>query len=174
MLTQRLELKEIWIYPVKSLGGLRRSSARVLEKGFQHDRPWMLVDDELNFMTQRTFLQMALFKLELQSDGVSEVLTVRSKRDSITLPLHPPTGKGAPLQSKVWDDRVTVFEVSAVHSQWFSENLNIKCKLVFFPEENPRPVDPRYSSGREQVSLADAYPYLIIGEQSLVDLNKRL
>ena len=35
-------------------------------------------------------------------------------------------------------------------------------------------MDARYAHANEQVSLADGYPLLIIGEASLADLNKRL
>jgi hypothetical protein len=48
------------------------------------------------------------------------------------------------------------------------------CRLVYFPEENSRPVDPRYKVNGEQVSLADAYPFLIIGQSSFEDLNSKL
>ncbi|MEI9911536.1 MAG: MOSC N-terminal beta barrel domain-containing protein [Bacteroidota bacterium] len=39
-------VSEIWIYPVKSLGGIRLSSSKVLPKGLEHDRRWMLIDEE--------------------------------------------------------------------------------------------------------------------------------
>ncbi|NJN42749.1 MAG: MOSC domain-containing protein, partial [Flammeovirgaceae bacterium] len=38
-----LVLREIWIYPIKSLGGIPLTSARVTEKGLQYDRRYMLV-----------------------------------------------------------------------------------------------------------------------------------
>ena len=43
-----LKLTQIWIYPIKSLGGISLSSAKVMEKGLQYDRRWMLVDDDGN------------------------------------------------------------------------------------------------------------------------------
>ncbi|MFM7195761.1 MAG: MOSC domain-containing protein [Bacteroidota bacterium] len=48
------------------------------------------------------------------------------------------------------------------------------CKLVWFPEENPRAVDPDYAPSGQHVSLADGYPMLIIGTATLQDLNNRL
>ena len=42
------------------------------------------------------------------------------------------------------------------------------------PDESFRRVSPKYSSNNEIVSFADAYPFLIIGQQSLNDLNSRL
>ena len=40
-----LKLTQIWIYPIKSLGGISLSSAVVKEKGLEYDRRLMLVDE---------------------------------------------------------------------------------------------------------------------------------
>jgi uncharacterized protein YcbX len=165
----KLILSEIWIYPIKGLGGIRLPSSIVLEKGLAHDRRWMLVDDQNQFMTQRVCHKMSLFK---QSITVSDI-SVHFGGQSIQIPFdHSIINE--PIQTKVWDDAVTVFEVSKVYSQWFSDQLNLKCKLVSFPETGSRPIDAKYKLKDEHVSLADAYPLLIIGQASLDDLNSRL
>jgi hypothetical protein len=169
MPTTELTLSEIWIYPIKSLGGVKLTSTQVMPKGLKYDRRWMLIDENGMFMTQRTNAQMALFKLKLESDQ----LLISYHEDSITLSFHNPYNK-SPLEVAIWDDRVTANEVNEIYSNWFSDRLGLKCKLVYFPETNPRPVDPRYKVNNEHVSLADAYPFLIIGQSSLDDLNKRL
>ena len=163
-------LSEIWIYPVKSLGGIRLKSAQVLEKGLQYDRRWMLIDDAGVFMTQRVYPKMALFKVALEVTAKQLMITFH--QDQLAIPFHQTTS--ITLISKIWDDVVEVREVSETCSSWFSERLGLKCKLVSFPEENLRPVDPLYKVNDEQVGLADGYPFLIIGEQSLADLNARL
>lgn len=164
-----LRLSEIWIYPIKSLGGIRLKSAKVFEKGLEHDRRWMLIDEDNEFMSQRLYPRMALFKLSKSNDQ----FLIKYKSDSITLPLHHST-KSKSIDARIWDDTVQVFEVSDEFSQWFSERLQINCRLVSFPEKNSRPVDETYQVNHEHVSLADAYPFLIIGEQTLADLNSRL
>ena len=169
MPTTELTLSEIWIYPIKSLGGIKLNSTQVMPKGLKYDRRWMLIDENGTFMTQRTNAQMALFKLKLESDQ----LVISYHQDSIKLPFNH-SYDDSPLEVTIWDDQVTANEVSETYSSWFSERLNLKCKLVYFPETNPRPVDPRYKVNDEHVSLADAYPFLIIGQSSLDDLNKRL
>jgi uncharacterized protein YcbX len=164
-----LRVSEIWIYPVKSLGGIRLSSCKVMEKGLLYDRRFMLIDEEGKFMTQRVYPKMALFKLSIEDTQ----LTIRHQQESIALPIVPPISE--PAQSvQIWDDRVHANEVSPIYSQWFSDLLGMKCRLVFFPEENERPVDATYKVNDEHVSLADAYPFLIIGQASLDDLNTRL
>ncbi len=154
---------------IKSLGGIRVKSAKVFEKGLEHDRRWMLIDRDNEFMSQRIYPKMALFKLQIPNYKFQIV----HRKDSIILSFnHPVVDK--PIKAVVWDDEVEVHEVSKEFSSWFSERLGIDCKLVSFPENNSRPVDENYQINHENVSLADAYPFLIIGEQSLADLNLRL
>jgi uncharacterized protein YcbX len=82
--------------------------------------------------------------------------------------------KGKSFQGKIWDDAVVIAEVDPKLSDWFTAQLGMKCKLVSFHEEQARPVDLKYHVNRENVSLADAYPFLIIGQSSLDDVNARL
>ena len=163
-----LTLSQIWLYPIKSLGGMSLQSAKVLPKGLQFDRRWMLVDSTGQFLTQRVHSTMALFKLSWFEGN----LKVDFKGHSILIATnHKVSGL---FEAQIWDDVVSVFEVSKVHSAWFSKHLGIECRLVQFPEENSRRVDPTYVTNEEHVSLADAYPFLIIGQSSMDDLNKRM
>jgi uncharacterized protein len=164
----RLTLSEIWIYPVKSLGGIRLQSAQVREKGLEHDRRWMLVDEQGRFMTQRTTPSMALFKLKY----VDGAIAVTHGNDEIRLPALG--GQGKQMQAQIWDDLVEVFEVSHGISAWLSEKLGMACRLVEFPEDNRRQIDLDYAQENENVSLADGFPLLIIGQSSLDDLNGRM
>jgi uncharacterized protein len=118
-------------------------------------------------MTQRVHHQMALFR-PLWRD---KELNVSHGNESIAV---PSTADGPELQATIWDDVVRVVEVNANVSKWFSEQLKMQCRLVAFPEDNVRLVDPRYNLGGNHVSLADAYPLLIIGQGSLDDLNSRM
>ncbi|MBT1696533.1 MOSC domain-containing protein [Fulvivirgaceae bacterium PWU4] len=169
-----LRLSEIWIYPVKSLGGISVTSARVMEKGLLHDRRWMLTDEHGAFMTQRVYPKMALFRPAINGDTLTITkLNPVNDHASVSLSLSTPP-LGEQFRSKVWDDEVTVTEVSDKVSDWFTTQLGMRCRLVSFPEKNPRPVNPKYSINNEHVGLADAYPFLIIGQSSLDDLNARL
>lgn len=169
-----LRLSEIWIYPVKSLGGIPLTSARVMEKGLLYDRRWMLTDEHGVFMTQRVYPKMALFRPAINGDTLTITkLNPANDQASVSLSLSTPP-LGEQFQSKVWDDEVTVTEVSDKISEWFTTQLGMRCRLVSFPEKNPRPVNTKYSVNNEHVGLADAYPFLIIGQSSLDDLNTRL
>jgi uncharacterized protein YcbX len=163
------KLTQIWIYPIKSLGGISLLSAQVMGKGLQHDRRRMLINETNAGMTQRTFPKMALFKTSISNGH----LNIKYGPHELSVDLED-NDRSHPLNVNIWDDQVEAFEVRPRVSQWFSEMLSIKCKLVFFPENNSRPVDPRYKVNDENVSLADAYPFVIIGQSSLDDLNSRL
>ena len=164
------KLSEIWIYPIKSLGGVQLEKARIFEKGLEYDRRWMLVDHSNQFITQREYSQLALFKVEL-ADGK---ITVTHKKNASSLTFSGHVPKGEIQSAQVWDDEVNVIEADQEASAWFSDELQMPCKLVHFPEQQNRLIDPEYARLKEQVSLADGYPLLIIGQASLEDLNKRL
>jgi len=161
------KVTEIWTYPVKSLGGIRHTSAKVFPKGLEHDRRWMLIDDQNVFMTQRVHHKMALFRTEWANGA----LKVTHGSDSVSIPGEI---SGPEMKAQIWDDIVSVAEVHSTISNWFSDKLSMSCRLVAFPEENGRPVDPRYKVGDDHVSLADGYPLLIIGQSTLDDLNARM
>lgn len=165
------QLTEIWIYPVKSLAGIRVKQATVLEKGLEHDRRFMLVDSANRFITQREHPELALFDTEVVGSQLR--ITHRVTRQAIDFELHTQPEATA-ISATIWNDTVSVFEVDPHLSNWFSAQLKFICRLVHFPEKNPRQVDRNYASHNEQVSLADGYPFLFIGQASLDDLNTRL
>lgn len=164
-----LTLTEIWIYPIKSLGGIRLHHARVMPKGLQYDRRWMLIDQDGIFITQRVHSRMALFKLSYST----ERFTINFGENFIYLPVNAPVSQDS-IHAAIWDDVVEVFEVAGEYSQWFSQRLGMNCRLVYFPESKERLVDVKYRLDNDHVSLADGYPFLIIGQGSLDDLNNRL
>jgi uncharacterized protein YcbX len=162
-----MHVSELWIYPVKSLGGLKVTESAVLPKGLQYDRRWMLVDTNGRFLTQREWPQLALFSINAGNNGLA--VTFGSKE--IELPYN---SHGSRLQAIIWNDEVEVLQVSDAHNRWFSEALDTECGLVFFPEKSTRAVDPDYGRAGDQTSLSDGYPVLVIGQSSLDDLNSRL
>ena len=165
-----LTVSELFIYPIKSLGGIALTSATVTDRGFQYDRRWMLVDGQNNFITQRAFPKMALLQVQVVENG----LTVQHKitGDAISIPFVPETNATAMVQ--IWDDTCMVQFVSNWADQWFSRMLSITCRLVFMPDSSYRKVEEEYATNNEITSLSDGYPFLLIGQSSLDDLNYRL
>ncbi|RNI29439.1 MOSC domain-containing protein [Rufibacter immobilis] len=166
-----LVLSEIYIYPIKSLGGISLTSAQVEERGLQYDRRWMLIDESGVFLTQRKFAEMALLQVSLAPDG----LLVTHKTKEVTPLLVPyETDSTRSTLVTVWDDICFAYIVSPQANAWFSEVLGVNCRLVYMPENSIRLIDPNYAKHNEKVSFSDGYPFLIIGQESLNDLNSRL
>lgn len=160
---------ELNIYPIKSTRRIALQQALVEPRGLQWDRRWMLVDGDGKFLTARQWPSLALVDTRLEAEALVVSLP---GRQSLRLPLADP-GPGDRLVT-IWRDRCPVVEMSAEASRWFSDYLGCDCRLVRLSEQDRRPVDPSYGRDGDQVSLADGYPLLVIGEGSLADLNRRL
>ncbi|MBK0378841.1 MOSC domain-containing protein [Mucilaginibacter segetis] len=165
-----LRISGLYIYPIKSLGGIALTEAKVTDRGLEHDRRWMLVDANNRFLSQREHPQLALFTQELTVNGLK--VTYKANGASILIPFKPV--KQTQLQVSIWDDVCTAQLVSDEADEWFREKLNIICSLVYMPDETERPTDQKYTEPGNITSFADAYPMLIIGQASLDDLNSKL
>ncbi|MCB2377699.1 MOSC domain-containing protein [Hymenobacter sp. BT635] len=165
-----LVLSDLYIYPVKSLGGIRVTEAVVEPRGLRHDRRWLIVDERNQFMTQRQTAEMALLNVLPAYNGFLLVHTARPE----LLPLYIPF-EATPERTlfvTIWDDMVFAWRGTPEADSWLSEALGRVCKLVYMSDMVMRGTDGGEVAG--YVSFADAYPYLLIGQSSLADLNSRL
>lgn len=166
-----LTLSQIHIYPIKSLAGISLASARMEERGLQYDRRWMLTDPEGRFMTQRVFTEMALLDVAL-TDRFLRISHRQKDMRPLDVPLTIPDTD--PLSVTIWDDTCTALPVSTEADQWFSAALAQPCRLVYMPDTSVRRVDEKYVAEPLNVSFADGYPALLIGQASLDYLNAKL
>ena len=166
-----LTLTHIYIYPIKSLGGISLQSARVEERGLQFDRRWMLVDKNGMFLTQREYPQMALLQVNMKNDKL-EVTHKVKQISNLRLPIS--NEKSNSIVVNVWNDVVIAKRLNKEVDLWFSEALDFDCQLVCMNDDSDRFTDKNYTPEPKQVSFADAYPFLIIGQESLNELNCRL
>ncbi|MCM0041835.1 MAG: MOSC domain-containing protein [Algoriphagus sp.] len=170
-MNQPLFIQNLYLYPIKSLGGISVHEAQVEERGFKYDRRWMLVDQSREFLTQRQHPHLALLQVALGESELSVFSKVDPSRE-ISFDLELNSGKE--LQVSVWGDVVTALQVAPAVSAWFSDFLGMNVDLVRMPESSHRKLDPRYAVQEESVSFADGMPYVIIGQASLDELNGRL
>lgn len=159
-------LSDIYIYPVKSLAGIKVSTWPVNEKGLLHDRKWMLIDSNNHFLSQRRVTEMALIKTQLIDD---KLVLSTSASNSISLPLNPVGGDE--INTTIWKDQCIAKTTSKEASQWLSNFLNIECQLVYQPDNVVRIVDPNYATANDRVNFSDGFPFLIVSEASLTHLN---
>ena len=164
-----ISLSGLYVYPIKSCGGIAVERWQVDERGPRYDRRWMLVDETGSFMSQRRFERMALIGVRIEPNGL---IVDAPGMTPLEVPFRPPDS--TLLLASVWDDLVEGLTVGDDANRWFSEFLDVGCKLVYLPDESLRMVDPTYGGPKDQVGLADAFPFLLISEASLSDLNSRL
>jgi uncharacterized protein YcbX len=168
-------LTHLLLYPIKSCAGIAVRSAVVNESGLYalgvHDREWMLVTEDGQFLTQREHPRMALVrplpdggKLRVHAPGM----------DDLALPLA--WDEAARKRTvRIWDDTVDAADCGDAAAAWFSAALDTPCRLVRFRRDVVRPTSTKWTNGvPARTRFADGYPLLLIGQASLDDLNARL
>lgn len=162
-------LTEIWVYPVKSLRGIRVRQWQADERGLRYDRRWMLVDSNGLFISQREFPRLALVDVSLSEQKLG---FHSPEGKSLEIPLLPHK-QAKRTKIKVWEDECEALCCEDGAGEWFSQYLGVECRLVFMPDDSRREVDPDYAQNAI-TGFTDAFPFLLIGEASLEDLNKRM
>jgi uncharacterized protein YcbX len=170
-----LTLTGLFIYPVKSLGGISISAAELTPQGLRHDRRWLIVDEHNRFLTQREHAEMALLAVEAAHNG----FLLRHRQRPGLLPLYIPfeAEPDKTLFATIWDDMVFAWRGTPAADEWLSEALGQPCKLVYMSDMARREVEPdkpELNPAGTLVSFADGYPYLLATEESLAKLNDQL
>lgn len=161
-------LSQIYIYPVKSLGGIVLTELPVEARGLMHDRRWMLVDADNRFLTQREYPRLALVSPTVGEKG----LTLAAP--GMTALCVPLVTAGKTETVRVWRSVCEAVSVGEEAAKWFTRYLGRPARLMFMPDETRRAVNPDYGKPDDIVSFADGYPLLLLGEATVQDLNARL
>ena len=166
-----IRITALFIYPIKSLGGIPLEQAEVTERGLRLDRRWVIVDGAGRFITQRDYPAMARL-LVAESTSPGEAITITAPDgQSVAVPSQP-TGEAVPVT--IWKDTVTGIFVGRDADAFLSANLGTECRLVYMPDSTRRQVSQKYAGPEHITSFADGYPVLIATEGSLADLNGRM
>ncbi len=164
-----IRLTGLNIYPIKSARGIPLEVSAVDEFGLRYDRRWMVVDESGVFLSQRSHPRLALVAPSLRG-GMLQVDA--PGMPTLQTPLHPK--ETVATRVTVWDDTCPATWVGDRAAEWFSGFLGYPCSLVHMAEQVVRPADPAFAPAGVRVSFADGFPFLIISEESLADLNGRL
>ena len=168
-------LNELTLYPIKSCAGIALQEATVsgtgLASGKIHDREWMVVDAQGQFVTQRTHPGMARIVPILHDDTL--ILNAPGL-PSLTLP--PELAKNAAtLDVRVWKDQLPALDCGDQAAAWMARAVGTGCRLVRFNQQSRRLANPKWTHGIETHNLfSDSFPFLVIAQSSLHDLNERL
>ncbi len=170
-----MQITELTIYPVKSLGGIAMASAPLTPKGLAWDRRWMVVDDVGRFVSQRQLPAMARIRVALADDAL--VLS-HPGSEPLRVPL---AAEGQPrLSAWVWEDRCDALDEGAEAAAWLGAVLGglrgSRLRLVRMAPDHRRRVEPHFLAPGEaaHTAFADGYPVLVTTMASLDALNRRL
>ena len=171
-------IAQLWIYPIKSCGGIRVPQALLTPTGLAHDREWMVVDLDGEFLTQRELPDMALIQPELVSDSAQATTPEPQLRlthpNLPSLLVHSPASI-LPTKVRVWDDVVWAHDQGDEAADWLSNAMNQPARLVRRAPTTQRQVQDRWSQGANVGSVfADAYPLLVTTLQAQQRLQAAL
>jgi uncharacterized protein YcbX len=153
-------VSELWIYPVKGLRGYRLEESLVERRGLRYDRRWMAIDAFGRFVSQRELPAMAT----LSAVVTNGQLVLGDSASEIAVP-----SRDLPVMATVWSHTVKSYDCGQAVATWLSDRLDQPLRLVEMKADSVRPV-----GADGEVSYADGYPILIVGQESLDDLNARL
>lgn len=159
------------IYPVKSCRGISLATAELTARGLAHDREWMVVDADGQFLTQRAQPRMALVETALSADTLRLSVTGQSKALEVSL-----AERDLPrCRVRVWSDDCDALDEGSAAAEWFSAFLGKPVRLVRFAPAQSRLSNHEWTRGVDAENrFSDAYPLLVISEESLDELNRRL
>ena len=163
-----MTLQSLTIYPVKSCGALDLLESEVEARGLRYDRRWMIVDESGRFLSQREVPGLATIRPQLTPSEL--VLHCGDAR--LDLPLHLENGHTMPVQ--IWHDEVEAVRVGELADDWLRDILGLDVRLVWMPDDAKRPVDANYAHDGEITSFSDGFPFLILSQSSVDDLNDRI
>lgn len=160
-----IALSRLYIHPVKSMRGMQVSHAQALQSGLSFDRIFMLTEPDGTFITARQYPEMVLFTpalimggLQLSApDGTSATVLF-----SDFLPDDQPT--------EVWGNQFTALVAPDNINQWLSGFFPRPLQLRWVGPQMTRRVK---QFDRVPLGFADGFPYLLINEASLYDLQQR-
>jgi len=165
-----LTLTTLTTYPVKSLRGHESASTLIERMGLENDRRLMVVTPDGMFLTQRDHARMALITPTLAEERLT--LTAAGM-EALTVPIRR---LGQRLGVEIWQSRgVESIDQGDLAAEWLSDFLKMPARLVRMADDYQRKLSPDYAlSPADQVGFADGFPILIISQESLEDLNRRL
>ena len=120
-------------------------------------------------MTQRDWPALARVVVSLRPKG----LTIESEGAS-RLEIQTPRPTAATRQVTIWKDTCASRSAGPESAAWFSDLLGTDCELVWLPLGEERLVSRETARSSDRVGFADGFPFLLISQGSLDDLNRRL
>ncbi|MDO8599507.1 MAG: MOSC domain-containing protein [bacterium] len=161
-------LTGLTVYPVKGCRGISIEHAQLDARGITHDRAWMMIDRDGAFRSQRKHPQLALVIPHFDGDYL---ILEMPGHGHCAIPLLEP--RTEPRTVRVHEHLCLGLDEGDAAATWASAVLGEESRIVRMPQWFPRNVGSRRHP-LARTGFADAFPFLLIGEASLGDLNARI
>ena len=139
-------IDQLWIYPIKSCKGIRKTIVSIARTGFKYDREFMLINERGVFLSQRTCPLMSLVETRISEDDLTLIVTMKD-HDELHIPLsYEAYDENSTILVSVWGDYCEGVYCGDETSDWFSKALNIpNLKLLRFSKSYIRKTDQQYA-----------------------------
>ena len=166
-----MDVVSLHIYPVKSLRGISVPEVSIDTLGLVGDRRFLVVNSTGTGLTQRTHPRMALIdatlsarELTLSAQGFGSVSTPRDSQPNASL-----------RPAKIFATEGLMSEdCGDLPANWLTAVLGEACRLYRIGPAFNRPLKPSKAKPGDAIAFTDAYPFMVVSEASLADLNNRL
>jgi uncharacterized protein YcbX len=156
-----ITVAECIIYPLKSGAGISVDHAIVTPRGLNNDRLFVLVDNNGNFINQRSTHKMATIHSEIDESGITF-----SAPGKTPLAVTPSAFTDQIIPVSIWNKAGEGYAADREVNEWFSSYLDKAVRLLRMNDEFHRRPDPKFSQTGDEVSFADGYPILVASNSS--------
>jgi uncharacterized protein len=171
---EKVVVSDIYVYPIKSCRGIRLEKSALSSRGLKYDRMFALMNNKGIHISLRCHPKMATIVTAFSPCGMKLLVSCATMTAGIEIPLEESPEEKTYEQITIWDCPCDVFEVDTVISEWFCEALKItETRLVRMSEHFVRDTDRKLSPAGQN-ALADSFPYLLVSEKSLDEVNALL
>lgn len=163
-----MQVAALYTYPVKGTAAVPVPESATCPTGFIDDRRWMIVDGNERFISQREYRRLALVHANVSGN------TLQLNAPGMPLLRIDDARTGIPAVANVWGDELDALRLPDYAAEWISDFLGARASIVYMPDTSRRRIHPDYDRESRIVSFADAFPFLLISQESLDELNRRL
>jgi uncharacterized protein YcbX len=170
-----MKITDLFIYPVKSLQGIRLERSQLSVEGLPYDRQWMLVDSQGHFVTQRQLPKLATISTTITA---KELILTHADAGELVIPLEKLPVNA--IEVTVWESTLIALNEGEVATEWLRKAIGLfrgqALRLVRFDKQQSRPTKAKYLQAGEvsQTHFADGFPYLVTSLRSLELVNQAL
>lgn len=170
-----VEVVGLYTYPVKSCGAISHEQIDVTPNGLEHDRWFMLIDEDGKFISQRQEPALALVQPHIDTSRRQSLALTAPGMEDVETWLHSRPEAHRAVRADLHGKTVEGQDGPTEISEWFSRYLGKAVWFIATDPEKPRSIDlDRAENGFSRtVGFADAFSILLASMASLRDFSER-